>query len=239
MSQGCSWKLPSRRLCGSSCSLSPSSLPHLWWKEPSPGFCCSLRCLYIHFLCPFVEASLASAYGEGWLFLLSSGHLHRQRIPRFPAPGLSAELWTLRILQAGQQAGYLIMQCLLHASSSVCTRFPSSSCLQLKLPFLTLAHTRQSSSSGLYLLCLHFGERYFFLQKLLKAGPEQQSFFSVLNFILRDRHVHRVRNLKEPPGPSPVSSLCLIFPPEEQSARGALGTPPLRHRLAGCLEGGS
>ncbi|XP_033293566.1 protein-L-isoaspartate O-methyltransferase domain-containing protein 1 isoform X6 [Orcinus orca] len=90
---------------------------------------------------------------------LATGHLPRQRIPRFPAPGLSAELWTLRILQAGQQAGYLIMRCLLHASSSVCTRFPSSACLQLKLPFLTLAHTRQSSSSGLYLLCLHFGER--------------------------------------------------------------------------------
>nr|XP_019780920.1 protein-L-isoaspartate O-methyltransferase domain-containing protein 1 isoform X5 [Tursiops truncatus] len=100
--------------------------------------------------------------GTGYLSTMVGlilGHLPRQRIPRFPAPGLSAELWTLRILQAGQQAGYLIMQCLLHASSSVCTRFPSSACLQLKLPFLTLAHTRQSSSSGLYLLCLHFGER--------------------------------------------------------------------------------
>ncbi|XP_066873628.1 protein-L-isoaspartate O-methyltransferase domain-containing protein 1 isoform X7 [Kogia breviceps] len=125
---------------------------------------------------------------------LYQGHLHRQRIPRFPAPGLSAELWTLRILQAGQQAGYLITQCLPHASSSVGTRSPSSACLRLKLPFLTLAHTTQSSSSGLYLPCFHFGERYFFLQKLLKAGPEQQPLFSVLNVSLRDRQpVHRVR----------------------------------------------
>ncbi|XP_066873629.1 protein-L-isoaspartate O-methyltransferase domain-containing protein 1 isoform X8 [Kogia breviceps] len=92
---------------------------------------------------------------------LATGHLHRQRIPRFPAPGLSAELWTLRILQAGQQAGYLITQCLPHASSSVGTRSPSSACLRLKLPFLTLAHTTQSSSSGLYLPCFHFGERSF------------------------------------------------------------------------------
>ncbi|XP_068381459.1 protein-L-isoaspartate O-methyltransferase domain-containing protein 1 isoform X1 [Eschrichtius robustus] len=68
--------------------------------------------------------------GTGYLSTMVGlilGHLHRQRIPRFPAPGLSAELWTLRILQAGQQAGYLIMQCLLHASSSVCTRCPSLS----------------------------------------------------------------------------------------------------------------
>ena len=127
MSQGWSWNLPSRRLC-----VQPPS--PLTCKGSSPGFRFSLRCLYVHFLCPFVEASLASAYGEGWLFLLSSGHLHRQRIPRFPAPGLSAELWTLRILQAGQQAGYLIMQCLLHASSSVCTRCPSLSPAQGALP---------------------------------------------------------------------------------------------------------
>nr|XP_058898647.1 protein-L-isoaspartate O-methyltransferase domain-containing protein 1 isoform X2 [Kogia breviceps] len=111
--------------------------------------------------------------GTGYLSTMVGlilGHLHRQRIPRFPAPGLSAELWTLRILQAGQQAGYLITQCLPHASSSVGTRSPSSACLRLKLPFLTLAHTTQSSSSGLYLPCFHFGERFEFCEPAFVVG---------------------------------------------------------------------
>lgn len=126
---------------GGSCSISlataPCLLPAKILSMDFTPLCVSFIDIYFSLLW---KLFLPSAYGEGWLLfclqvtstcrgftgfqhqvcLRSSGHC---------------------IFQADQQTGYLILLCLLHISSSVCTRFWK---FNMSPPRVTLPHPSQT-----------------------------------------------------------------------------------------------
>lgn len=117
------------------------------------------------------------------MIILSSSNSHKQRIHRFLAPrSICQVLDTLESFKLCQQSGYLNVQCLLYISS-VYTRFQKLTCLQLKLPFLTLSHRIQSRSNFLSPpLFPILVKSTFFIPKLLKAESEHQSLPSLIIF---------------------------------------------------------